>query len=71
MALTPSQQAELDAARAALARINSGEALKRVTHGSRSRENHLPDPAALQRQIDQLEALAAGGRRRGALTFRA
>lgn len=70
MALTPSQQAELDEARAALARINGGSAVKSVAHGSKRLENHAPDAGALDRRVRELEALARGGRRRGALGFR-
>ena len=70
MALTSAEQIQLDNARAALARATDGTAVKSVQHGSRRLENHAPDPAALERQIAELERKACGGRRRGALSFR-
>ena len=69
MALTPTEEAALAAAEAALSRAADGSAVKTVQHGARRLENHAPDPAALERQIDRLELRRSGGRRRGALRF--
>lgn len=69
MALTPAEQAELDAARLRLGTINGGEAVKSVAHGSKRMETHAPDPAALERRVNELDAIARGGRRRGAIRF--
>jgi hypothetical protein len=70
MALTPAEQAALEKARADLALVNGGAAMKSVAHGSRRLETHAPDPAGLERTIEKLEAKAAGRRLRGALSFR-
>lgn len=49
-----------------------GAQVRRITHGQRTKEMVEGDPAALQAEIDRLEAQAASNssRRRGAVTFR-
>lgn len=69
MPLTPEQAAELARLRAA----QTSPTITRVTSGGRTVENKPPDPAAIQRRIDELAAIEAAGttyRRRGALRFR-
>jgi hypothetical protein len=70
MPLSPTEQAELDAARAALAKASAGTLPSVVQGGGRRVEFGKADPAALQRTIDRLEGLAVSGRRRGAIGFR-
>jgi hypothetical protein len=70
MALSPDEQARLDKLRADLDRANSGGAVTQVSSFGRSKTMAPPNPAALQRQIDDLEAKASGRRLRGAVGFR-
>lgn len=70
MALSPSEQAELDRLLAARETSISGGAVKRVKAAGREMETHAPDKGAAERRIAELTLLASGGRRRGALGFR-
>jgi hypothetical protein len=69
MALTPKEQAELDAAKATLARLDSGQAVKSMQQGARKVDFIAPDPVRVERNRDQLEALRRG-RLRGSVRFR-
>lgn len=68
---------DADAARLAQLRIQrdaliGGTKVRRITHGQRTKEMVEGDPAALQAEIDRLEAMSvtSSARRRGAVTFR-
>lgn len=71
MALTTEEAARLAALIAKRDALIGGEAVKKITHGARSKELADGDSDKLQAEIDRLEAQAATGstRRRGAITF--
>lgn len=71
MALTDAEAARLAALIAKRDALIGGDAVRKITHGSRSKEMAEGDPDKLQAQIDRLEAQALTGstRRRGAITF--
>lgn len=71
MALTVEQAARLAALIAQRDALIGGGAVKKITHGSRSKEMTEGNADKLQAEIDRLEAQAITGcsRRRGAITF--
>lgn len=71
MALTDAETTRLATLRARWDELTGGQAVKKITHGSRSKEMSDGDPDALQAEIERLEAKATTGcaRRRGAITF--
>jgi hypothetical protein len=71
MALTDEEAARLAALIARRDALIGATAVKKITHGSRSKEMTDGDSDKLQAEIDRLEAQAVTGsrRRRGAITF--
>lgn len=71
MALTDAQAARLAALIAQRDALIGGGAVKKITHGARSKEMTEGNADKLQAEIDRLEAQATTGcnRRRGAITF--
>lgn len=70
MALSAQDQARLAELKAALARTGTGGEVTKIATAGRSIEKTKSDPAELRRQIEDLECLASGRRRRGAIGFR-
>lgn len=71
MALTEAEAARLAQLKAKRDALMTGDSVRRITHGDRSKELAPGDLAALQGEIDRLEAAAVTGtrKRRGAITF--
>lgn len=71
MALTDAEALRLATLTAQRDALIGGGAVKKITHGSRSKELTEGNADKLQAEIDRLEAKAVTGsaRRRGAITF--
>lgn len=71
MALSDADAARLATLKARRDALIGGEGVKKITHGSRSKEMTDGDPDKLQAEIDRLEAQALTGsaRRRAPITF--
>lgn len=72
MALSDADSARLAQLRIQRDALIGGTKVRRITHGQRTKEMVEGDPAALQAEIDRLEAMSvtSSSRRRGAVTFR-